>query len=77
MFMAHLQGRNYYDLQSTREGTPNLMKVVSLIKEVWQSCILSPCLFNFYAEYITQNARLDVSQAGIKMAGEILTTSDM
>ena len=34
MFMAHLQGRNYYDLQSTREGTPNLMKVVSLIKEV-------------------------------------------
>ena len=69
MFMAHLQGRNYYDLQSTREGTPNLMKVVSLIKEVWQSCILSPCLFNFYAEYITWNATQDEAQAGIKIVG--------
>ena len=32
-------------------------------------CILSPCLFNLYAEYITQNARLDEPQAGIKIAG--------
>ena len=31
-------------------------------------CILSPCFFKFYAEYIMQNARLDASQAGIKMA---------
>ena len=31
------------------------------------ACILSPCLFNFYAEYIMQNARLDNSQAGIKI----------
>ena len=31
--------------------------------------ILSPCLFNFYAEYIMQNARLDEAQAGIKIAG--------
>ena len=30
---------------------------------------MSPCLFNLYAEYITQNARLDVAQAGIKIAG--------
>ena len=30
---------------------------------------MSPCLFNFYAEYIMQNARLDESQAGIKIAG--------
>ena len=36
---------------------------------VRQGCILSPCLFNFYAEYITQNARWDESQAGIKTAG--------
>ena len=35
---------------------------------VYQSCILSPCLFNFYAEYIMQNARLDESQAGIKIS---------
>ena len=36
---------------------------------VHQGCILPPCLFNLYAEYIMQNARLDKSQAGIKIAG--------
>ena len=34
-----------------------------------QGCILSPCLFNLYAEYIMRNARLDESQARIKIAG--------
>ena len=34
-----------------------------------QGCILLPCLFNFYAEYIMWNARLDKAQAGIKIAG--------
>ena len=38
-------------------------------KGVWQGCILSLCLFNFYAEYITRNARLDEAQTGTKMAG--------
>ena len=38
-------------------------------KGVHQSCILSPCLFNLYAEYITRNAGLDESHAGIKIAG--------
>ena len=38
-------------------------------KGVWQGCILVFCLFNLYAEYIMQNARLGVSQAGIKIAG--------
>ena len=38
-------------------------------KGVRQGYILSPCLFNFYAEYITQNARLDEAQTGIKIAG--------
>ena len=37
-------------------------------KGVWQDCILSPCLFNFYAEYIIRNAGLDDSQAGMKIA---------
>ena len=37
-------------------------------KGVRQGCILSPCLFNFDAEYIMQNARLDEAQAGIKIA---------
>ena len=38
-------------------------------KEVCHSCILSPCLFNLYAEYIMRNTRLDEVQTGIKMAG--------
>ena len=37
-------------------------------KEYVKACILSPCLFNLYAEYILQNARLDEAQAGIKIA---------
>ena len=39
-------------------------------KEVHQGCILSPCLFNLYAEYIMQNAGLDEAQAGIKNCWE-------
>ena len=38
-------------------------------KGVCQVCILSPCLFNFYAEYIMRNAGLEETQAGIKIAG--------
>ena len=38
-------------------------------KGVHQGCILSPCLFNFYAEYIKRNAGLDKAQAGIKIVG--------
>ena len=38
-------------------------------KGVHQGCILSPCLFNFYAEYIMRNAGLDEAQAGMKIAG--------
>ena len=49
----------------TRLGTTNLFKIG---KTVWQGCLLSPCLFNFYAECIMRNADLDDTQAGIKIA---------
>ena len=46
-------------------------------KGVRQGCILSSCLFNFYAEYIMRNAGLEEAQAGIRLLGEISITSDM
>ena len=50
----------------TRHGTKDWFKIW---RGVSQDCILSPCLFNLYAEYIMQNARIDEAQAGIKIAG--------
>ena len=50
----------------TGPGTTDWFKIG---KGVRQGCILSPCLFNFYAEYIMRNAGLDEAQAGIKTAG--------
>ena len=46
-------------------------------KGVCQGCILSPCLFNFYAEYIMRNAGLEETQAESRLQGEISITSDM
>ena len=50
----------------TGHGTTDLFQIG---KGVRQGGILSHCLFNFYAEYVMRNARLDDSQAGIKIAG--------
>ena len=44
------------------------MEQLKIGKGVHEGCILSPCLFNFYAEYIMRNAGLDEAQAGIKIA---------
>ena len=46
-------------------------------KGVRQGCILSPCLFKLYAEYIMRNAGLEEAHAGIKIAGRNSITSDM
>ena len=62
--------RNQYASQEatvrTSHGTMDWFK---LRKGVHQGSILSPCLFNLYAEYITQNDKLDETQAGFKIAG--------
>ena len=46
------------------------MDCIQIGKGAHQGCILSPCLFNLYAEYIMQNVRLDETQPGIKFAGQ-------
>ena len=70
--------RNLYAGQEatvrTGHGTMDWFKTG---KGVHQGCILSPCLFNFYAEYIMQNARLDEFQAGFEIARRNINTSDM
>ena len=53
------------DLVRTGHGTINWFQIG---KGVYQSCILSPCLFNLYAEYIMRNAGLEETHAGIKIA---------
>ena len=60
--------RNLYAEATVRtgHGTTDWFQIG---KGVCQGCILSPCLFNLYAEYIMSNARLDGAQAGIKIAG--------
>ena len=70
--------RNLYAGQEatvrTGHGTTDWFQIG---KAVCQGCILSPCLFNLYAEYIMRNAGLDEAQAGIKISGRISITSDM
>ena len=61
--------RNLYAGQEatvrTGHGTTDWFQIR---KGVHQGCILSPCLFNLYADYIIQNTKLDEAQAGIKIA---------
>ena len=60
--------RNLYAGQETVRTGHGTTYWFQIGKGVYQSCILSPCLFNLYAEYIMQNARLDEAQPGIKIA---------
>ena len=61
--------RNLHADQEATVGTGHGTDWFQIGKGVCQGCILSPCLFNLYAEYIMKNARLEETQAGIKIAG--------
>ena len=65
--------RNLYADQETtirtRHGAKDWLKTGKKKKKKYVNTVLLPCLFNLYAEYIMQNAMLDESQAGIKIAG--------
>ena len=61
--------RNLYEGQEATVRTGRGTDWFQIGKGVRQGCILSPCLFNFYAEYIMRNAGLEETQAGIKIAG--------
>ena len=62
--------RNLYTGQEATIRTGHeTIDLFQIGKGVCQGCILSPCLFNWYAEYIMRNAGLEVTQAGIKIAG--------
>ena len=58
----------YADQEAAVRTGPGTMDWFKIEKGVHQGCILSPCLFNIYVEYIMQNARLDEAQAVIKIA---------
>ena len=68
--------RNLHASQEATVRTGHGTDWFQIGKGVGQGCILSPCLFNLYAEYIMRNAGLDEAQAGIKITGEISITSD-
>ena len=59
----------YVDQEATVRAGYETTDWFQIGKGVRQGCILSPCLFNLYAEYIMRNARLDEAQTGIKIAG--------
>ena len=61
--------RNLYAGQEAIMRTGHGIDWFQIGKGLHQGCILSPCLFNSYAEYIMQNAGLDEAKAGIKIAG--------
>ena len=60
--------RNLYASQEATVRTGHGTDWFQMRKGIHQGCILSPCLFNLYVEYIMRNARLDEAQAGIKIA---------
>ena len=66
IFCSYGFGSLIWTVNSLKTSTTDCFQIG---KGVRQGCILSPCLFNLYAEYIMRNAGLEETQAGIKIAG--------
>ena len=68
MYVGYLIATWYAGQEATVRTGHGTIDWFQIGKGVHQGCILSPCLFNLHAEYITQNAELDEAQTGIKIA---------
>ena len=68
-FKKNELNRGNISIHVGKEKEKLALTVFQIGKGVHQGCILSPCLFNLYAEYIMRNSGLEETQAGIKMAG--------
>ena len=66
-YLTYLLRNRYVDQETKVRTGCETTDWFQIGKGICQGCILSPCLFNFYAEYIMQDARLDEAQAGIKI----------
>ena len=74
--LRNLQVRKYAGQEATVRTGHGTTDWFQIGKGVRQGCVLSPCLFNFYAEYIMRNAGLEEIQAGIKIAGRNINPWD-
>ena len=74
--LTHLLRNLYAGQEATGRTEHGRADWFQIGKGVYKGCILSPCLFNLYAEYVMWIAGLDIAQAGIKIEGEISITSD-
>ena len=75
--LIYLLRNLYSDQEATVITGHGMTDLFQIGKGVHQGCILSPCLFNFYAEYIMRNSGLNESQLELRLPGEISITSDM
>jgi len=75
--LTHLLRSLYAGQEATVRTEHGTMDWFKFGKGERQGCILSPCLFNLYSEYIMRNAGLDEAQAGIKIARRNINNQDM
>ena len=66
--LTHFLGNLYAGQEATVRTGHGTIDWFQIVKGVHQGCILPPCLFNLYAEYIMRNSGLEEAQAGIKIA---------